>query len=84
MVFVPQLIDQMVDRAGHLGLGVEIVILAEQRQRFSVESHLDIGKSASACDTDLVWAAHLDLAGTRQQQFLVVLGDNLKIGIVIE
>ena len=43
---VPQLVDQMVDGAGHLGLSIEVGVLAKQRQGLAVEDHLDIGKAA--------------------------------------
>ena len=84
LVFVPQLVDQMVDRAGRIDLGIEIGVLAEQRQRLAVEDQLDIGKTAGARGAELVGPAEIDRAGTRQQEFLVILGDDLEIGVVAE
>ncbi len=66
---VPQLVDQMVECAGHLDLSVEVGILAQQCQCLAVEDHLDIGKAASARGADFVGPGEIDRARTRQRSF---------------
>ena len=41
---VPQLVDQLVDRAGHFGLDIGVLALAEERQCLPVKDHLGIGE----------------------------------------
>ena len=52
MVLVPQYVDQLIDRAGRIDLGVQVRILAQQCQRFPVKDHLDIGKAARAASRE--------------------------------
>jgi hypothetical protein len=51
---IPQFVDQMIDRAGHLKLRILIEVLAQQRQRFAVKGHLHIRKPAGARNPELV------------------------------
>jgi hypothetical protein len=72
MVFVPQLIDQMIDRAGRFDLSIHVCVLAEQAQRFPVKHNLDIRKSARARRVKLIGALESQGAGTCQPNLLLL------------
>src|SRR5436190_18072224 len=74
----------MIKRAGYFRLCVEIRVLAHECEELAVEYHFDIGKTACARRTDLVRTAHISCARARQQELLVILGDNLEIGVKSE
>ena len=78
MEFVAQLVDQMIDRAGHLNLNICVRVLAKERQRFPVKDHLDIRKSTHAPGPNLVGPVERHCARTCQPEFLPILGDDIK------
>src|SRR6516162_2583533 len=68
----------MVDRARGLDLRIQIGILSQQRQRFSVEDQLDIGKSASPRQMNLVGPVERRGPGTHQRDFLLLCAEDRK------
>jgi len=44
--FVAQHVDEMIDRARHVGLHILVGVLAQERQRFPVKDHFDMRKPA--------------------------------------
>ena len=56
VVLVPQCVDQLIDCAGRLDLGIQVGVLAQQRERFPIKDHLGIGKSAFARQVNFIRA----------------------------
>ena len=79
LVRVPQLVDQMIQSARDIGLGVEIGVLSEQRQRLAVKDHFDSGEPAGAGGVELVRPFEVHRARARQQEFLMILGDDSRL-----
>ena len=84
MIFGPQHVDQLIDRAWRVDLSVCLGVLAEHRRRFPVKDELDIRKSAHTGCAYLVRAVHRHRARTCEADLLILLGDNLEIAVVVE
>ena len=81
---VPQLVDQLVDGARHLELGVGVGVPAEQREGPAVEHHLGIDESAVPRRAEAVGPAQRHRAGARQAELLPGLRHDLERGVVVE
>src|SRR5262245_13754725 len=70
VVLVADPVDELVDRAGRVGLGKRVEVLAEQRDSLAVEHQIDVCVAAGSGDPDLVRTAQQHLAGTGELDLL--------------
>jgi hypothetical protein len=83
-IFLAQHVDQRVDRAGGGDAGIEARLAAEEGEGLAVEHHLEVGEAAGARGTDPVRPGDRHGAGGGEADLLVLGGDDLEGGVVVE
>jgi len=79
--FVAQLLDQLIDGAHSLRLGVGLVVAVVDGESLAVENEFDVIVTAGPAGTQLVGAAQRELAGACELQLLQFEGDDLDITV---
>ena len=74
-------IDELIYRAGCIGLDIEFDIVAIKRKRLAVIDQFDVGISAGAPDPQLVRPIEAHLPGTGELDFLKLRCDDLDIAV---
>src|SRR5262249_48380998 len=74
-------IDNMINRAGFIGLAIGFRVVAVDRQCLAIVSQLDLRVTAGSPDLELVGPAQLDLPGAGELNLLKVRRENLNVAV---